>query len=212
MKRSMFLVALSVLSASVFGMDDNATLPTQSNDVKMTEISQKPPVKENLINLLTVIKENDLEKVKQIDSIESLVNMQTEDGVFPLFEACGNGYEAIVKYLVDHGADVNQKNNDGKTPLFWACEDGNINVVKFLVESGAKINEEDNNGYTPIFDAVNGARLDVVKYLVDNGADLNVKTNEEGESALLRDAELMLNTEFPDAKEILDYLIKHGAK
>ena len=28
--------------------------------------------------------------------------MQTEDDVFPLFEACENGYEAIVKYLVDH--------------------------------------------------------------------------------------------------------------
>ena len=55
-----------------------------------------------MVNLLTVVRENDLEKVRQINCIESLINMQTEDDVFPLFEACENGYEAIVKYLVDH--------------------------------------------------------------------------------------------------------------
>ena len=96
--------------------------------------------------------------------------------------------------------------------MFWACENDNINVVKFLVESGANINEKNYQGYTPIFDAVNRIRRDIVEYLVDDGADLNVKTNEEGENILLRDAKLMLNVEFSYTEGILGYLIKHEAK
>jgi len=39
-------------------------------------------------------------------------------GATPLFEACSNGNEAIVKYLVEHGANRNRLNSYGETPLF----------------------------------------------------------------------------------------------
>jgi len=45
----------------------------------------------------------------------------------------------IVKYLVDHGADVNAKSEHGETPLWWALERGSSNIIKYLVSKGANL-------------------------------------------------------------------------
>ena len=44
----------------------------------------------------------------------------------------------IVKYLVEHGADVNAKTENGVTVLMSATYNNNSEMVKFLVEHGAK--------------------------------------------------------------------------
>ena len=36
----------------------------------------------------------------------------------PLYKACLNGNIHLVKYLVEHGADVNKENKNGETPLY----------------------------------------------------------------------------------------------
>ena len=51
-----------------------------------------------------------------------------------LFSACKSGNADLVKYLVEHGANVNNEN--GKTPLVIACEKGRKSIVKYLVEHG----------------------------------------------------------------------------
>ncbi|OUM57241.1 hypothetical protein PIROE2DRAFT_33019, partial [Piromyces sp. E2] len=56
----------------------------------------------------------------------------------------------IVKYIIDHGADINKENNDGETPLHFACTNGNENTVKYLVGHGANIDKEDEEGITPL--------------------------------------------------------------
>ncbi len=58
-------------------------------------------------------------------------------GPAPLHCACKNGYEGIVKYLIEHGADVNKENSDGDTPLSVAREEGHENIVEYLTEQGA---------------------------------------------------------------------------
>ena len=73
----------------------------------------------------------------------------------------------MVRYLVEHGADVNERDYD--TPLMRASECGNLNIVKYLVECGAKIE-------TPVCDsalkhAIEHHHLDIVKYLLKHGAD-----------------------------------------
>ncbi|KAL6605118.1 hypothetical protein U3516DRAFT_758083 [Neocallimastix sp. 'constans'] len=45
----------------------------------------------------------------------------------------GNGN--LVKYLVEHGADINKE-----IPQFRAIKRGNENLIKYLVEHGADIN------------------------------------------------------------------------
>ena len=49
------------------------------------------------------------------------INEATKYGETALFNACKNGNEVVVKYLVEHGADVNKETRNGKTPLFEAC-------------------------------------------------------------------------------------------
>ena len=51
--------------------------------------------------------------------------------------ASGNGDIQIVKYLVEHGADVNAKDENNKTALLLASEIGCLETVKYLVEYGA---------------------------------------------------------------------------
>jgi len=59
----------------------------------------------------------------------------------------------MVKYLVEHGADINKEDHYGKTPFFKACHGGNEPIVKYLVERGADINKESEDGLTPLFHA-----------------------------------------------------------
>jgi len=59
-----------------------------------------------------------------------------------LFSTCTNGNEEIIKYLVEHGADVNKENDYGVTPLFNACSGGYEAITKYLVEQGADINKK----------------------------------------------------------------------
>lgn len=48
-----------------------------------------------------------------------------------------DNYE-IVKYMLEHGADVNYQNDDGKwTSLMLACSEGQVDIAKLLIDFGA---------------------------------------------------------------------------
>ena len=49
----------------------------------------------------------------------------------PIYIPSQSGHVDVVKYLVEHGADINRETNDGYTPLFMACYDGKLNLVKY---------------------------------------------------------------------------------
>jgi len=43
---------------------------------------------------------------------------------------CYNGHIEVVKYLVEHGADINKEDNKGWTPLLWTCQEGHTEIIK----------------------------------------------------------------------------------
>jgi ankyrin repeat protein len=63
---------------------------------------------------------------------------------------CREGHEAVVKLLVEKGADVDTKDNYGRTPLSQAAENANKAVVKLLLEKGADVESKDINCETPL--------------------------------------------------------------
>jgi len=120
----------------------------------------------------------------------------------PLNSACKNGNEALVKLLVEHGADVNIENGKDKTPLCDACSSGNEAIAKYLVEHGAYVNEVDDIYETPLFKACSSGNEDLVKYLVEIGANIN-HLNSHHETPLFRACE-------SGNKAIVKYLIEQG--
>jgi hypothetical protein len=53
--------------------------------------------------------------------------------------AAANGHEAVVKLLLEKGAELEAKGDSGRTPLSWATENGHEAVVKLLLEKGAEL-------------------------------------------------------------------------
>jgi ankyrin repeat protein len=49
-----------------------------------------------------------------------------------------NGHEAVVKLLLEKGAELETKDKSGQTPLSLAAENGREAVVKLLLEKGAQ--------------------------------------------------------------------------
>ena len=93
------------------------------------------------------VKSNNLEKIKEFTGID--IDALRKVGISPKFVptaeseevmaisliiAAYNGFEDIVKYFVELGADVNTTNDEGGTPLMAAAECGNENLIKYLIE------------------------------------------------------------------------------
>lgn len=61
------------------------------------------------------------------------MNALDETGVSPLLIACESGKFEIVKYLIDHGADVKFKKANGTTPLHIASASGRLLIIDLLI-------------------------------------------------------------------------------
>ena len=95
----------------------------------------------------------------------------------PLYVASRNGYKAVVRYLVEQGADMEWNNGAGWTPLIVASWKGHLEVVRYLLEKGAKEDKANNDGMTSLHYVARDGYLDIAKLLMVYGADLNARKN-----------------------------------
>jgi ankyrin repeat protein len=96
-----------------------------------------------------------------------------------LSRAAEEGHEAVVKLLLEKGADPNAKDKASRTPLWWAVWAGHEAVAKLLLERAADSNARDEDGRTPLWWAVWAGHEAVVKLLLEKAAD----PNEDGQLA-----------------------------
>lgn len=73
------------------------------------------------------------------------VNNTTLTNSPPLRAACFEGYFEIVKYLVEHSADIEIANRHGHTCLMVSCYKGHTQIVRYLLEKGADVNRKSMN-------------------------------------------------------------------
>jgi hypothetical protein len=113
------------------------------------------------------------------------LNSKDSYGRTPLSYAAENGHEAVVKLLLEKGAELETKDKDyGQTPLSWAAENGHEAVVKLLLEKGAELETKSNNGRTPLSWAAARGHEAVVKLLLEKGAELETKDKDYGQTPL----------------------------
>ena len=112
-------------------------------------------------------------KEAMITLLENGHNLNSKDsyGRTPLSWAAENGHEAVVKLLLEKGAELETKDKDyGQTPLSYAASRGHEALVKLLLEKGAELKTKSNNGQTPLSYAAENGHEAVVKLLLEKGA------------------------------------------
>ena len=99
-----------------------------------------------------------------------------------MYWAAHNGYDDVVKVLVENGALLNLKYKNDWSPLYWASHNGHEKVVELLLNSNVHVNIESTSGRTALHWATVNNNLDEVELLVEAGAQLN--KDKDGYTAL----------------------------
>ena len=103
----------------------------------------------------------------------------------------------VVAALLDKGADVNATcDSENETPLMRAAEECGFENVKRMVEMGANVNAVSEEGKTPLSAA---RTAEIAQLLLDKGAKMN-------------DGTLIRASQWPDRPDVVELLIKNGAK
>ena len=99
-------------------------------------------------------------------------------GASPLSEAAVSGNSALVKALLDAGADARALSTaDGETVLMSAARSGSIEAVRMLLDRGADVNAKERyKGQTALMWAAAERHAPIVKLLLERGADWRVRS------------------------------------
>jgi ankyrin repeat protein len=134
--------------------------------------------------LFSAVGAGNLEIVKLFLTKDTDVNISGYAGGSLLMLAADGDF-AIVKFLVESGADVNKKDDQGKTALMKAVESfnkTNIFSIKYLIDRGADVNAVNNKGETALILAVKRGHEEMVRALLEKGSAVSPK-DKEGKSA-----------------------------
>lgn len=107
-----------------------------------------------------------------------------QDRRTPLQLAAIGGHLAVVKALLENGADPNMTDWHGRTPLHHAVLSGKEEVVKLLLDYGVDLNLKDRNGDTALICAVTVRRDPIVRLLLSYKPQLDSQ-DSYGNTALI---------------------------
>jgi ankyrin repeat protein len=134
-------------------------------------------------------------------------NCRDSRGWTPLHWAAQEGDAALIRYLVNAGADIEAGEEGGITPLHIAVGEGSLEKTAELIKLGASPNTriESDGGSSVLGLAAAWGYFEIIKLLAEvGGADINLRDNE-GRTPLFF-------AKHGGFTHIVDYLIQRGAK
>jgi uncharacterized protein len=112
-----------------------------------------------------------------LDLLNLLLAVGEDDAVTgALVNAVSRNRPAMVKPLVEHGADVNYQGIFDRSLLFVAADEGASELVAALLAAGADPDVADGNGTAPLAAAASGGYLEAVTMLIAAGATLDARS------------------------------------
>ena len=117
----------------VHGARDNGSAATDAAFVGRTDIVQV---------LLQNVKNKAERRRRATLALHTAVNQGNAEATKP-----------VIKYLVEHEADLEVKGNWGWTPFMAAVYDGQLDMVDYFLDHGANINATDDQGHTALWRA-----------------------------------------------------------
>jgi len=103
-----------------------------------------------------------------------------QSGISPLISAASNGGQAMVKLLLENGADVNGQGGYYGNVLQAAAGSGHEEIVKLLLEKGPEVNAQGGKYGNALQAAAGSGHEEIVKLLLEKGAEVNAQGEEYG--------------------------------
>jgi hypothetical protein len=160
------LVVLAIANAAVFGV-----MAAYRNSDELTRHRQKAS--------LEAIEKNDIPRLEGLVRRGMNVNLRQPGGV-PLLSKADK--PELVKWLLDHGADVNAADEKGITPLMEAARGGRTEILEQLIAAKAELDRRSSEyDSTALMFAVSHGKEAAAEILRRAGAKDDVITPESGD-------------------------------
>ncbi|XP_059167490.1 ankyrin repeat domain-containing protein 50-like [Physella acuta] len=128
---------------------------------------------------------NDVTAVQRLLDRGDDVNAE-DNGWTPLLVAVKNANVAVVRLLLQAGADVNWTNRKGQSALLFAVHNVDLEVVELLLQCQADVDQAHvGDGTTALYFAARSGSASLVRMLIRAGANVNL-ANSEGVTALMK--------------------------
>lgn len=166
------LVAALVLSSSGFAFAQN--IEAQNIEESSGED-----------NLAQVLWSGERDQAVEMIAEDIDVNVQLSDGTSPLLYAIHSRDTALVKLLVEAGAEVNHTNDYGASTMGEAAMVGDVEMLRVLLANGGGVNLANHEGETPLMVVARAGNVAAAELLLSYGADVNARERWGGQSAAM---------------------------
>ncbi|MCJ1267062.1 hypothetical protein MMC22_006947 [Lobaria immixta] len=196
---------------------NDPSLTSSSAGLQALEISsrariqrRRPPRAVALVNWLFRYNKNLIQATESGDEVEvwqalekgADINTKNGKGLTPLFLAASTGNEALLRLLLEHGADIHIQDLGSRkaTVLSYSKTEA---ITSILLEHVVNIHASDSDGRSSLRLAAESGRDTLVQLLLKQGAKIDEK-DEIGNTALHRAATFGHET-------VVQLLLDHGA-